>query len=513
MRRSGASRTRVLERLAAAAALTTVMLCPIAALPAWAQAAAQPLGEMTDGAVPLEDATRVRIHGIAGRLSIRPGRGGELRFLSTLLAKPAEKSAVVLRREPGLLEVVPPPDSQVARLLEVSVPGGVALEISSSSSRIEVRGLQGGLRVEGEALDVALDAIGSATVVLRNSKARVAGTGGALTLDGVASSFEVEGVQGALFATQTGGTLLVRGLVGDGELDLGDVALTLRGSRAGLRVRAHGGTIDLEELGQGAHLELTDAPLELTSCRGEIDVSTDSGVRFENLEADLHVDGYGASVTGTGNGQLVEIVTDGAEIDLREIQGPVRIQGANLSLNLEGIGGELIVLATSSTISIARTAAPVTVQNDYGDIAVRAALGGVRIVSSDGDVHLTEISGPVEVESNGTQVVVSWTTLDDKNDSYILNEGGDVDVVFPWRARCRVDATSRHGRVSSEIPDAPSDPDGSRASGSLNQGESPTVRIESQGSIHLAMTQPPRREGRVPRDLPPREPSGGENPR
>jgi hypothetical protein len=338
-----------------------------------------------------------------------------------------------------------------------------------------------------------------------------------LTVDGTASSLEMNGIRGTLFVTQSGGTLLAKGLAGDAELDLGDVALTVQDATAGLSVRARGGKIELEKVMQGGDLKLTDSPLELSECGGEINVETNAAVKFENLDSALHVDGYGASVTGTGNSRLVEVVTDGAEVDLRQIRGPVRIQGANLGLTLDGIGGELIVLARSSTISIAAATAPVIVQNEYGDIAVHGAYDGVRVVSSDGDVHLTEIAGTVDVESNGARVLVSWTTLDDK-DSYILNHGGDVDVVFPDRARCRVEATSHFGRVNSELADAPSEPDGDRASGNLNQGESPVVRIESRGSIHLAMAQPPRREPRPPGARPPRtavpqEPTGVEPPR
>jgi hypothetical protein len=504
---------RAAERLALAVALTVVALGAGADPPNVTQATGVLVGEMAEGQVALEDATRLRIRGITGRLSIRSGRAGPLRFLSTLASDRASKSAVAVRREPGVLEIGPvAAGSAVARVLEVSVPPGVAVEIASAGSQIEVRGVEAGVRVEGDALELEITAVGSAGLAVRNSRARVAGIDGTLSLDGVASSLEVSDIHGTLFATQAGGTLILRGLAGEADLDLSDTALTVQGSQAPFRLKARGGTSDVEGLVQGGELNLTAAPLTLSSCRGKIDVVTDASVRFENLEADLHVDGYGASVTGTGNSRLVEIVTDGAEVGLREIQGPVRIQGANLTLSLEGIGGELIVIASSSTVSIARVTAPVTVQNEYGDIDVRGAREGVQTVSSDGNVRLTDVAGPVDVESRGTRVEVSWTVLDAKDDSYISNEGGDVDVVFPWRARCRVEATSRSGRVSSELADAPADPDGRRASGSLNQGEGPLVRIESQGSIQLTMTQPPKRDRRVPREVRPEVPSGGGSP-
>ena len=92
----------------------------------------------------------------------------------------------------------------------------------------------------------------------------------------------------------------------------------------------------------------------------------------------------------------------------------------------------------------------------------------------------------VQVDADGDDVTVWWSSLDPKRNSKITNEGGDVSVKLPGQGGCQVRAKSHFGRIESGVPDVVVSDDGSSAEGMVNRRSRPAVVIESQGVIRLS---------------------------
>ncbi|MDX1390413.1 MAG: DUF4097 family beta strand repeat-containing protein, partial [Acidobacteriota bacterium] len=274
---------------------------------------------------------------------------------------------------------------------------------------------------------------------------------------------------------------------GDVELDLDDVELEVDGSGGPFRLEARGGKAEITALGSGGEIRLEETPATLSGCQGDLDIESDAEIALRNNKASIHVMGYGASLRGFAHEGLLEIVTRAADVILENVQGPVRVQGDGLHVSMQEIGGEVYVATTSSNINLRRMRAAVTVDNDYGDVTMGEVDGKIAVTNRDGNVVLEELKTEVEVEADGDDVRVSWASLDSNaGPSTIRNAGGGVSVVLPPNGGCTLRATSRFGRIESELADVIVSDDGSSAEGSVNRRSRPVVVVESEGPVQLA---------------------------
>ena len=67
-----------------------------------------------------------------------------------------------------------------------------------------------------------------------------------------------------------------------------------------------------------------------------------------------------------------------------------------------------------------------------------------------------------------------------------MNERGGIVLNLPARGRCRIEAQSKYGTISSDIPTVRINEDGRFASGVVGGGRGPTIQIRSQGDVHVA---------------------------
>jgi len=225
--------------------------------------------------------------------------------------------------------------------------------------------------------------------------------------------------------------------------------------------------------------------VRLRECKGELTIETDDEVQFNETEASLHVNNWGGSVRGSGNTGLVEIKTEGAQVLVEKIQGPLRVQGDRLELSASEVAGEVLVYVTSSTVEVDGAAAGTVVENEFGDVTVRRSKQEVRVTSRNGDVRVLEHNGTVEVDAEGPAVEVSWSSVGRDKDSRIENASGDVTLRFPPNGSCRIEARSNFGRIETDLPDVRISDDGNAAAGMLGRGTRPTVHVLSEGDLYL----------------------------
>ena len=250
-----------------------------------------------------------------------------------------------------------------------------------------------------------------------------------LVIEGANLDVSVRGVDGALELVQQGGeadlanveTVLVEGTdldfkldgVGDAELSLEatraeilnvygplvldavETTLSLTGSNGSVEARIDGGGgVELAKLFSGARLELEEAPLVLTEGSGVIEIDTDANVDLRDIRGPLRITGYAGDVVGTKLLGTAEIETSGGKVELKSIGGQTSITGDDLQVAVKDVKANLTVRTRSSNVSVDSIDGVLDIENDFGDVKVSDAKKSVTIRNSGGDVEVRKLEGP-----------------------------------------------------------------------------------------------------------------------
>jgi len=439
------------------------------------------------GQLPAVEEGVLVVDGMRGRISVRPGADRDLRFVSVSPEDRKSPLPVDLVQAGRELIVRPPQGAEgTARLFEAIVPLGMRVVVRATDAQVVSASLRDRLEVSGERLEVDVRShTGALSLDLRGGRVRARDVEGEFHATLAGSETELVGASGPVFAEVEGGSLRLAEASSDVDVEAADANVRIEGSAMPVRVRLRGGRLQAKGLETGGTLASSGGAIEVEQSKGVLDVETDSAVVFRELESEVHVNSYGGSLEGEGNQGLLEIVTEASRVRLAKILGPVRVQGDALEVDLEAVGGETIVLATSSKVRVRRVDAELTVHNEYGDIDVDGASKKVEVRSRDGAVSLRNLNETVDIEADGAEVVVSWAALNFKDEARVVNAGGDVVVGLPSRAEGSVEGSARFGRVDNEIPDLEDAVTDSSVSGNLGRGRGPRIAIEADGDLRL----------------------------
>ena len=456
-------------------------------------AAQEPIlfSEDSAGIVELSGHNRLEIRDIRGTISVRVGKEGELRYMCRARDNRRTERPIALWIEGHTLTLRPLEGREDEELLiEVAVAPDVRVRAEVEESKLLVYGLQGALNVTARNATVDVRGVaGSVEVEARGGSVRIENAEQDVTLDGKEIEAELRRIGGFLTLTLRDSTAKLNSLSGSVEADLDQstmFGLTIQGA---IRADASGGSIELRDARRGGNLRLDETTLVLAQTRGLYEVETNADVEFQNIDGPLHVNSFGGALRGTGSGGAVRIVTSDAEVLLENMGGETRIEGSHLKVRVKSVKGDLHIDAIQSEVEVLQADGKVEVRNEFGDVTVRKASKAVRIDSSAGNVRAYELRGPLELRADGNQVDVSWTAMGREKDSFVENRGGDLIVVFPMKAGCRIDAQARNGRVESRLPGSVrvSD-DGRKASGSLGRVTRPTIQLRAAGNLYMSAT-------------------------
>ena len=437
--------------------------------------------------LPLEGERKLVIEGLPGKVGVRIGKPGEIRFVSVAQDDRDVEVPLEVWQDGRTIRVRLPPDSTADPIrFEATVPPGVGVEITDCGPEVSVANVEGDVVVAGSG--IGLQAVGIAGAIrleLVDATVRLDVTGDELDLD-------FTRVEGTVTRSNGGAVVRVResriefgGLGGDLELEADRSEVVVGQVRGQVRVTARGGKIELDTVDGGARLRLEEAPLALKAVKGDVEIDTNRDVRFENCAADLHVNSYGGSVRGVGNEGLVEVKTDGASIAIENVNGPVRVEGDSLQVQLKQISGEVWVFTTSSELVLDNLSASVRIEIEYGDVTASRVTGKLDVSSRDGNVRVSAQTGPVVVSADGDEVEVGWVSMAWSEDSRIENERGDVTVMLPKQGGCTLSAEAKYGGVESEIEDIEVSGDGTSASGVIRRQSRPRLDIVAAGVIRI----------------------------
>ena len=453
--------------------------------------------EKADGILALKRERRVEIKGLRGKIGLRLGRDGEVRYAARSLANSEEERAVAVSIEDTTVHIGPragAPPAETLRI-EVTVPALFDSKVEADGSEVELSGLHGRVELRGKNTQLAVRTLDAELEVeLQGGKVQIAGLSGGLALSGRGLDLRAENVGGTVQLTLSAKSRAILNQVRGGlEGEIEDTELKASGVSGVVGLDTSGGAVELERCTGGGDLTLTEAKLQLQSTGGPFQIETDAELRFQTHDGPLTARVRDAAIHGAqAKGGAVDIEAEGAQVQLENFDSPVSVRGQQLDVHLTGMKGDVSVQTSLSKVVVEDAAGSVAIENEFGDVAVTSAQKLVRVTSRDGDVRLDELSGPTEVQAEGAEVVVNWISLAGHEPSAIENTRGDVRVGVPPDVRCQIDAQAPHGRVETEFEDLRLSEDGHGATGLLRggQGAAPQVkqsliRIRASGDLYL----------------------------
>jgi len=440
------------------------------------------------GFITLEGENRVRVSGIQGTVAVRTGKDGELRYEVRTLDNRREERPIGLWLNGRAFELGPLEDAADERLLlEIAVPPGLPVELDLDDSNIQVGGLRSDLVVVGARLDIDLRGIHGHTLIeVVESGGKINGMTGDVDIDSEAVSLVMDQVDGDLSLTLVDSEADVRTVTGHADIDLENTVMVISEVDDGIVLQASGGSAGIHGVKREIDLRLDGTALALSGLTGRAVIESDSDIQFEGLKTTMNITGYGGSIRGKGSEGTLEITVDQAMVELEEIKGKLSISGHDLGVTIKDVAAETTIRTENSEVRIEKAEAPLHIDNGLGLVEVQGATAAVKVVNRDADVKLSEIGGPVDIYASGEFVEVGWTEIPAEGNQVIVNERGSIVLNLPARGRCRIEAQSKYGTISSDIPTVRINDDGRFASGVIGGGRGPTIQVRSEGDVHLA---------------------------
>jgi hypothetical protein len=188
--------------------------------------------------------------------------------------------------------------------LQIRVPEGTPLDLSSGSGGIEVEGIRGDVRAE----------TGSGSVIATSIVGNV-------VLNSGSGSVEARNVEGSLSIDSGSGSLTVQGINGDLEAHTGSGGIDVLGAEGNVRLDTSSGTVEYQGAPTGDCRFETGTGSVVLRLPGELDfrIRADTGSGSVNVQFEVegrvarqHVEG----VVGTGQEAAIVVSTGSGGVDV-----------------------------------------------------------------------------------------------------------------------------------------------------------------------------------------------------
>jgi hypothetical protein len=248
------------------------------------------------------------------------------------------------------------------------------------------------------------------------------------------------------------------------EIDLANARLVIRGEErqdVQVQVSLAGDSpeLDLDEVIRQAEAAIRQDGAKVTirepdiALRGwqfgragvNLAVSFSQGFRFGHasvvprFEYELRVPRETEARIRSGNGA----------IDLAALNGPVRIETGNGPVNIEDVEHDLQVASENSHVTIKHCGAGFSATSENGTIRVERVKGPAVARSENGRLVFRELSAGLQAETENGRIEYEGDILGDFS---LSTENGGITLTVPAGSRFELDAESRHGSVSCDLP-------------------------------------------------------------
>jgi DUF4097 and DUF4098 domain-containing protein YvlB len=196
------------------------------------------------------------------------------------------------------------------------------------------------------------------------------------------------------------------------------------------------------------------------------------------VESSADVRTGSADVEGRGIFGAVEVETGSGDIEFADISGNAKVSAASGDVEIRLVGGEGQINTASGDIQIGMIGADGKVNSASGDVIIRTAGGALQVNSASGDVSVKEALSSLSVNTASGDQMIGSVFHDSVN---LKSASGDLRIGIKEGSKLFVDARSRSGEVSSDLPVSDVPP----------EGDAPLVELRANtmsGDINIVRT-------------------------
>jgi DUF4097 and DUF4098 domain-containing protein YvlB len=255
-------------------------------------------------------------------------------------------------------------------------------------------------------------------------------------------------------AVQAGGTLEVHSFGG---------RVTVRSwDRSQVRIRAthsDGTRVQVRQRGNDVRVDATGrGGMPVTNVRFDVLVPRSYNIRMEGVNLSADVEGIrGAVQVGNVEGSL----------NLRDIAGNVTVESVSGPLRIDNVTGRISATAVNQNVQVSRARGPLSVETVNGSVVIRDA--------DTDNVNLSTINGFIEYDG----------AVRDGGRYFLATHNGRITMSVPAQANARITITATTGKVEAAFPVSFSTSGDERFAFSIGTG-SARVELESfNGTIRL----------------------------
>jgi len=410
-----------------------------------------PFEQTAERALPAGEAPRLEVRNAFGGVSVTAGAPGVVKVkLRKVVFLPTEEKAHAF-----------------AERIELRLSGDGAL-VKVGTNRDEIgRGEDIGFETHLE-----IEAPAGTAALIRSEHGRV-------DLAGVASGDVVSSFDGVSVERLAGALKL--------ESRNGDVRAS--GIGAGLELTARHGNVEVSDVTGASKLDVEHGDLSVRKT-GALDVAIQyGGFDAEGVAGDLVVRGGHAGVRASDVTGRAEVETSYEGIHLARVGGDVRAIAQHGEVTAEDVAGGLFAETSHGGVKLDRVDGPVQVVADRGGVEASGLAKGATVRTTGGDVSLDGFTGRVEVEvERGSARLSPRAAL--AAEVTVSATQGEVRLEVPDGSRFDLDAESRRGELSTEVPGLTTSQTGGepgrahRVAGKL-AGGGIAVRLRADGDVTL----------------------------
>jgi hypothetical protein len=161
-------------------------------------------------------------------------------------------------------------------------------------------------------------------------------------------------------------------------------------------------------------------------------------------------------------------------VDVERVRGPVDVRSRNGGVSVDQVTERVWVEAGNGRVVVRRAGGEVVVSGHNGSVSLEQVSGRLSVGSTNGTVEIRDAHSSIKASSTNGGIRYRGPV---QGDFEMSTTNGGIRLSIPAASRFEVDAESRHGSVSSDLPVRGAPPEG---------GPLPRVRLRTtNGSIRL----------------------------
>jgi DUF4097 and DUF4098 domain-containing protein YvlB len=175
------------------------------------------------------------------------------------------------------------------------------------------------------------------------------------------------------------------------------------------------------------------------------------------IEPAVEVRTGSAHIEGRGLFKRIDVETGSGDVQFTDVSGDAEVSAASGDVQISLVGGEARLNTASGDIQVGMIGADGRVNSASGDVMVRTAGGRFEANTASGDIQVKEALGSVTANTASGDQQIGSVFQDSVN---LRSASGDIRVGIREGSRLFVDARSRSGDVTSELPVSDVPPEG-----------------------------------------------------